>query len=152
MNSGKKDVTYRDPEQNPKGSSATCKSFTAEQIIQQTLANKSDNNQATTLTVYQCKQNKNVCILSTLHTSVMIDKTTKKKPEAVTFYNETKCGVDIAEQMIRQYMVKAGTRLWLVAVFYNILDLACINAYVLYKKKTEDAISKRNFMFQLPLN
>ena len=49
------------------------------------LQTKSDNNQATTLTVYQCKQNKNVCILSTLHTSVMVDTTTKKKPETVTF-------------------------------------------------------------------
>ena len=42
-------------------------------------------------------------------------------------------------------------RAWPVAVFYNILDLACtrINAYMLYKKKTGDAISKRNIMFQL---
>ena len=45
------------------------------------LQTKSDNNQATTLTVYQCKQNKNVCILRTLHTSVMVDKTTKKETE-----------------------------------------------------------------------
>ena len=101
MNSGKKDVTYRDPEQNPKGSSATGKSFTTEQIIQQTLANKSVNNQATTLTVYQCKKNKNVCILSTLHSSVMVDTTTKKKLEAVTFYNKTKSSVIIADQMAR---------------------------------------------------
>ena len=101
MNSGKKDVTYRDPEQNPKGSSATGKSFTVEQIIQQTLANTSVYNQATTLTVYQCKQNKNVCILSTLYTSVMVDTTTKKKPEAVAFYNKTKSGVDVADQMAR---------------------------------------------------
>ena len=79
----------------------------------------------------------------------MVDTTTKKKPETVTFYNKTKCGVDIADQMARQYTVKAGTRRWPVAVFYNILDLACINAYVLYKKKTGDAISRRNFMFQL---
>ena len=110
---------------------------------------KSDNNQATTLTVYQCKRKKNVCILSTLNTSVMVDTTTKKKPETVTFYNETKCGVDIADQMARQYTVKAGTRRWAVAVFYNILDLACINAYVLYKKKTGAAILTRNFIFQL---
>ena len=149
MNSGKKDVTYRDPEQNPKGSSAAGKSFTAEQIIQQTLANKSVNNQATTLTVYQCKQNKNVCILSTLHTSVMVDTTTKKKPEAVIFYNKTKSGIGIADQMARQYTVKASTGRLPVAVFYNILDLACINAYMLYKKKTGDAISRRNIMFQL---
>ena len=113
------------------------------------LQTKNENNQATTLTVYQCKQNKNVCILSTLHPSVMVDTTTKKKPETVTFYNKTKCGVDIADQMARQYPVKAGARRWPVAVFYNILDLACINAYVLYKKTTADAISRRNFMFQL---
>ena len=68
----------------------------------------------------------------------MVDTITKKKPETVTFYNKTKCGVDIADQMARQYTVKAGTRRWSVAVFYKILDFACINAYVLYKK-TGDA-------------
>ena len=78
----------------------------------------------------------------------MVDKTTKKKPKTVTFYNKTKSGVDITDQMTRQYTVKAGTRRWPVTVFYNILDLGCINAYMLYKKKTGDAIS-RNFMFQL---
>ena len=57
--------------------------------------------------------------------------------------------MDIADQMARQYTVKAGTRRWPVAVFYNILDLACISAYVLCKKKTGDAISRKNFMFQL---
>ena len=53
--------------------------------------------------------------------------------------------------MTQQYMVKAGTRQWLVAVFYHILDLACINAYVLYKKKTGDTISRKNFIFQLAI-
>ena len=79
----------------------------------------------------------------------MVDTTTKKKPETVTFYNKTKCGVNIADQVARQYTVRAGARRWPVAVFYNILDLACINAYALYKKTTADAISRRNFMFQL---
>ena len=36
----------------------------------------------------------------------MVD-TTKQKPETVTFYNKTKCVVDIADQMTRQYTVKA---------------------------------------------
>ena len=31
----------------------------------------------------------------------MDDTTTKKKPETVTFYNKTKCGLDIADQMAR---------------------------------------------------
>ena len=110
---------------------------------------KNENNQATILIVYQCKQKKNVCILSTLHPSAIVDTTTKKKLETVIFHNKAKCGVEIADKMARQYTVKANTRRWPVVVFYNILDLACINAYVLYQKNTENAISRRNFMFQL---
>ena len=79
----------------------------------------------------------------------MFDAATKTKLEIVTFYNKTKCGIDVADQMTRQYTVKAGTGWWPVAIFYNILDHAYINAYVLYKKKTGDAISRRNFTFQL---
>ena len=33
--------------------------------------------------------------------------------------------------------------------FLQHLEFTCINAYVFYKKKTGDAISRRNFMFQL---
>ena len=40
------DVTCWDPEQNSKGSSATRKSFTAEQIFQQALANKKQHQQS----------------------------------------------------------------------------------------------------------
>ena len=44
---------------------------------------------------------------------------------------------------------KRGTRRWPVAVIYNILDLACMNAFVLYKEKTGDSISRRDFIFKL---
>ena len=81
--------------------------------------------------------------------SVGVDSSEKHKPETIEFYNKTKCGVDVADQMARQYSVKAGTRRWPVAVFYNILDLVCINAFVLYKKKTGDSISRRDFIFKL---
>ena len=72
------------------------------------LQTKSDNNQATTLTVYPYKQKKNVCILSTLHTSVMVDTTTKKKPETVAFYNKTKCGDAISR---KNFMFQLATEL-----------------------------------------
>ena len=86
------------------------------------------------LIVYQCKPKKNVCVLSSRHMSVELGKSEKKKTKKMELYNKTKCGVDVADQMARQYSVKAGTRWWPVAVFYNILDLAAINAFVLYKK------------------
>ena len=79
----KKDVPCRDPELNPKGSSVIGKSFIARRYAKKLLEIKSINNQATTMKVYQSKQNKKVCILSTLHTSVMFNTTTKKKPETV---------------------------------------------------------------------
>ena len=75
----------------------------------------------------------------------------KKKPETVEFYNKTKCDVDVADQMARQYSVKAGTRRWPVAVFYNILDLAGVNVFVLYKKRTGDKVSRRDFLYKLAI-
>jgi len=103
-----------------------------------------------TLTCYQGKPNKNVLILSSMHPDVKVDsKTLKKKPETVTFYNETKFGVDIVDQMTRKYSVRAGTRRWPVHVFYNMLDLAMINAHTLYKLIFDVRISRRAFIFQV---
>ena len=57
-------------------------------------------------------------------------------------------GVDVADQMARQYSVKAGTRRWPVAVFYNILDLAGTNAFVIYKKINRCKVLRRDFLFK----
>ena len=81
--------------------------------------------------------------------SVELGESEKKKPEAVVFYNKTKCGVDVADQMARQNSVKAGTYRWPVAVFYKILDMAGINAFMLHKKRTGDKVSRRDFQFKL---
>ena len=78
------------------------------------------------LTIYQAKSNKNVIILSTLHTTVTVDQEKKKKPETITFYTETEYGVDILDQMAKKYSIIAGSRRWPVHIFYNILDLAVI--------------------------
>lgn len=59
-------------------------------------------------------------ILSPTHCSIAISNNVKKTPETNTFYNETKWGVDIVDQMVKQYAVKAGSRKWPVHTFYNI--------------------------------
>lgn len=102
-----------------------------------------------TLTVYQGKVNKNVLILSTMHSSVDIGEDKKKLPETVSFYNSSKYGVDVADQMSRHYSTKAASRRWPLQVFYNILDLAGINSWVLYRKCTGANISRRNFILKL---
>ena len=50
------------------------------------------------------------CVLSSLHMSVELGESEKKKLDTMEFYNKTKCDVDMADQMLRQYSVKAGTR------------------------------------------
>lgn len=102
-----------------------------------------------TLTVYQAKPGKNVIILSSLHQDVHIGNDTKSKPDTVISYNESKYGVDVVDQMARKYSVKAGGRRWPVHTFYNILDLAGINAWVLYKEVTNTKIMRRDFLLKL---
>ena len=76
-----------------------------------------------------------------MHLNISIDSTEKKKPETIKFYNKTKCGVDVTDQMARQYSVKAGTRRWPVALFHNMSDMACINPFTIYKMDSGDTLS-----------
>ena len=103
------------------------------------------------LTSYQCKRNKRVLVLSTLHSSHEVDEreNPKKKPNTILFYNQTKFGVDVADQMARQYSTKCASRRWPLHVFFNIIDLAVINSWILYRKVLGLEISRRKFMQQL---
>ncbi|KAL6487603.1 hypothetical protein MHYP_G00042290 [Metynnis hypsauchen] len=67
--------------------------------------------------VYAPKRKKAVYVLSSMHSVVETEDTTKRKPNTVTQYNKTKCGVDVMDQMVREYSMRAGTRRWPVAVF-----------------------------------
>ena len=80
------------------------------------------------MTVYQGKTEKNVAILSTFHQNIIIADNAKKTPESVKAYNDTKYGVDIVDQMERKYTVGTSTKIWLIHLFQNTLDLAAINA------------------------
>ena len=85
-------------------------------------------------------------LLSTMHSTVDIGDDRMSKPETVTFYNSTKFGVDVVDQMARKYTVNATSRRWPVQFFYNILDLAAINAHILYKSMvTGSKISRRRY-------
>ena len=84
-----------------------------------------------------------------MHPDVTITDTNKKKPETVIFYNETKAGVDSIDQMAKAYTTKTPCFRWPVHVFYNVLDLAAINAYLVYKEVTSSNISRREFMYKL---
>ncbi|XP_043505326.1 piggyBac transposable element-derived protein 4-like [Polistes fuscatus] len=100
-------------------------------------------------TVYKAKPRKKVLILSSMHNSVQIEKNDTRTPETIQLYNSTKFGVDVTDQMARNYSVKSKSRRWPLQVFFNILDLAGINAWVLYKETTGGEITRQEFLFQL---
>ncbi|CAI5656458.1 unnamed protein product [Oreochromis niloticus] len=104
---------------------------------------------AATLTAYAAKRKKTVYILSSMHSVVQTDNTTKRKPNTVTLYNTTKCGVDVMDQMVREYTVRRGTRCWPVAVFYNMIDMAALNAHVLYQACTGTQERRVDFLVEL---
>ena len=99
--------------------------------------------------MYQKKPKKNVLLLSTLHTDAAIADSQKKTPETVKCYNAAKHGVDVVDQMARKYTVRTMTRRWPVHSFQNTLNLAAINAWVLYKKINSVKIPRRQFLQNL---
>ena len=91
------------------------------------------------------------CRLCTSQIS-LLTKNRKKLPEVVNFYNMSKGGVDCADQMIETYSSKFATRRWPVVLFCNLLDIAALNAYVLFEKLKVDGAGKekrRSFIKRL---
>lgn len=67
-----------------------------------------------------------------MHSDATVMEEGKKKPEIVMYYNKTKAGVDTMDQMARTYTCKRQTRRWPLTLFFNLLDVAAINAYILF--------------------
>ena len=84
--------------------------------------------------MYKSKPKVKVLLLSTKHTGVRIEDNYKRVPETIAFNNKTKYDVDVVDQMTRKYSVKARSFRRPVQVFFNILDLVAINAWILYKE------------------
>lgn len=131
---------------NKKGLPSLCKTKKDTMPRFSTVVYKTGN---MSLTVYKSKPKKKVVILSTKHKSVVVAKKGKCLPESIEYYNSTKCVVDIADQMAKKYSVKSASRRWPLHVFFNILDFAGINAWILYKETTGINISRKRFLFYL---
>ena len=81
---------------------------------------------------YVPRKNKSVILLSTLHDDDEMDHDTRK-PQVILDYNETKGGVDKVDKMCAAYSVSRITKRWPCVVFYTLMNIAGINAQILYK-------------------
>lgn len=108
-----------------------------------------------TIASYCPKKHKIVTLLSTLHDDAQVDGL-QKKPAIITTYNETKAGVDKADQKLRHFSVKRKTRRWPMAVFSNMIDISALNAFIIYISLHPDDMGtksgkRRKFLIQLGL-
>ena len=94
------------------------------------------------------KKKKNVVLFSSMHLDDKIDPSSgdDKKPDIITFYNATKGGVDMVDQMAGEYDTSRNSRRWPLTVFYSLLNVSTINAYVLYSHKPENKLKRRFFI------
>ena len=106
----------------------------------------------TLLSLYP-KKSKFVLLLSTLHHDSSLEP--DGKPEIVSYDNQTKAGVDALDQKVTHYSAYRKTNRWPMAVFYNIVDIASYNAYVLYQirppQASKKSICRERFKFLLEI-
>ncbi|XP_054713571.1 piggyBac transposable element-derived protein 4-like [Uloborus diversus] len=109
-----------------------------------------------TIVSYVPKKGKCVLLLSTMHNDDTIDEDSaeKKKPEIITFYNMTKCAVDVVDQMAASYTTARITNRWPMVVFFCILNVAAINARIILLSKKDPPVeykNRRHFLKKLAL-
>ena len=66
-------------------------------------------------------------------------------------YNLTCEDVDTIDQMVNHYISQRGSRQWPLAVFETLLDLAALNAYVLFAECTMQKSKIAKFLENLAL-
>jgi len=62
----------------------------------------------------------------------------------ITFYNQTKYGVDRIDQMCSLYDVSRNSRRWPLTIIFNLINISCINALNVYKFNNINNKSKRS--------
>ena len=67
----------------------------------------------------------------------------------IFFCNKNKVGVDCFDQMVRLYTNRTATQRCPMSVSGNMLDIAAINAWVLYKSSTQKQIIQQKFILLL---
>lgn len=106
-----------------------------------------------TLVSHVPKKNKIVLLMSSLHHDDNIDESTgeKKKPEINTYYNLTKCGVDVADELSASYNACRNSKKWPLTIFYSILNMSAINGAIIYRINSNSNQKRRHYLKNLGL-
>ena len=105
-----------------------------------------------TMVSYVPKKNNAVILLSSLHHDDAVEGEAHK-PEIITHYNAHKGGVDNMDHLVGTYSVKRKSSRWPLVLFFNIIDIAAIAAYVVWLCNFPDwrinkRLSRRRFFLK----
>ena len=103
----------------------------------------------TLLISYVPKPNKAVIMLSTFHDEFTVMPDDRKKPTMIYDYNSWKGGVDTVDQMTHTYSTQRMTFRWPNVIFYNILDLAALNAYTCWRFRNNQTYDRKKWLQEL---
>lgn len=100
------------------------------------------------LTSYTPNKNKNVIMISSMHDQGIIDPESgdQKKPEVITYYNGTKGGVDVVDEMKGEYSVARISCRWPLTIFFSLMNIAGINSQIIYRENTDKMITRREYL------
>ena len=98
-----------------------------------------------TLVSHVPARNKAVIHLSSRHyDDTCVGKGKNHKPKIIMHNNATKSGSDILEQLVTEHSCTRSTRRWRLKLFCNFIDVACVNAFVLWMLKYPNGQQKKN--------
>ena len=77
---------------------------------------------------------KNIIVFPALHLGVSVTMDERRKPDVHSFYENTKGGVYIVDQISLHQTTKIKSKRWPTNAFAFILDTVCTNAKVLLEE------------------
>ena len=97
------------------------------------------------LTVW--KDKRQVCVLSTNSNAEMVrvGNPPKQKPQSIVNYNMHMGGVDLADQLRSYYKVGRPCKKWWRYIFWFLLDVTLVNAWVIFQASTHNPPMRRNY-------
>lgn len=93
-----------------------------------------DNKNQLSMVSYVPKKNRCVLLISSAHMNYNVSMAENKKPQMILDYNEYKCGVDLADQMISTYTCARRHKRWPCAIFDYIINTSALNGYIIHSE------------------
>ena len=108
--------------------------------------------QDVTMVSYVPNKNRAVLLLSTQHRDKDISTDEHSKPVMILDYNKTKGAVDSADKMLKEYSMHRISRRWPFVLLSHIINVCCLNAFILFRKKHPDMkMTRKSFLKALGL-